>query len=72
MNNNYISIVNSKQKKCKNCNHLYFKNVNNIHDAFCCLDCKTSYLYINNEINQRLYKINPELLNISFIESELS
>lgn len=59
-----------EQKKCQNCNHLYFQHLKVIDGQFCSLDCKTSYNYMQEYIQSRINKLVEEY-SIDFSESSI-
>jgi hypothetical protein len=45
------------QDICQHCENLYFIKFKTFKENFCSLDCKSSYFYIKNEIENKIYNV---------------
>lgn len=48
------------QDICQNCNRAYFIQFKEVEENFCSLDCKSSYNYVQSEIQKRINYLMKE------------
>lgn len=54
MNRVLSDSVKKHQDICQNCEQLYFKRFRTFKENFCSLDCKSSFIYMKTEIQNRI------------------